>query len=489
MFKKVLFASLSAILLSLAFPKPGLGFLAWFALVPWFFALQKEKPLRAFLLSYLVGLIFFSGTLYWVNYVSGLGFSILVAYLALYFAIFGFLFSINYRQSTISNFLVIPCLWVALEYIRSHLFTGFGWALLGYSQYSVLPLIQISDITGAYGVSFLIVLVNLAIWQTIRKKILFPVFCIFSSLILVLGYGYFKLNQPAQGQDIKVAVVQGNIPQRMKWDPQARDCILQRYLGLTEEAARSRPEIIIWPETSVPGFLEDDPQLLEEISSLSKKIFPSYLLVGTPQEGEQRSIYNSATLLLEGEILQRYDKLHLVPFGEFIPWPQFFSRFSFAGLIGNFSPGEVYTVFSSAFPKADIKFSALICFEDVFAHLARSFVRGGAKILVNMTNDAWFEDSSEPYQHLQASVFRAVENRVNVVRSANTGVSCFINPWGKILGRVSDSFGQDLLVEGEKTQALKIISMPSFYTAFGDIFAWLCLIGIVFSLIRRRRRT
>ena len=483
---------LSAGLLILAFPKPNLGFLAWFALVPWFFAIRNKRPLEAFLLSYLIGLVFFSGIVYWVNYVSSLGFTVLVLYLALYFAVFGLIFSIFNFQFSIFNFFLIPCIWVSLEYIRSHLFTGFSWALLGYSQYRILPAIQISDITGAYGVSFLLVLVNVGICQIIgssqcsavhslQKKIhlkkSFSTFLyVLLPLIIVFGYGYFKLNQPARGQSIKVAVIQGNIPQRMKWDPEARHFILRKYSRLTETAALNRPDIIIWPETSVPGYLEDEPELLKEISSLSRRVFPAYLLVGTPQQGRSRTLYNSATLLFQGKIIERYDKLHLVPFGEFIPWPGFFSRFSFAGLVGNFSRGEDYTVFSLSQTKPKIKFSALICFEDVFGHLARRFRQKGARFLVNMTNDAWFEDSSEPEQHLQASVFRAVENRVNVVRSANTGVSCFIDPQGKILSRVTDSAGRDVLVEGEKTQELKIVSAPSFYTAFGDIFAWLCLI-------------
>ena len=497
----------SAILLILAFPKPDLGFLAWLALVPWFFALQKQKALQAFLLSYLVGLAFFSGILYWVTYVSSLGFAILVCSLSFYFAVFGLLFSINYKRSTINNLFIIPCVWVALEYIRAHLFSGFGWALLGYSQYRNLAIIQISDITGAYGVSFLIVLVNLGIWQVILrlrkkdsfKKAILPVFCTLFSVLLTLGYGYFRLNYRPEGKNIKVAVVQGNIPQWQKWQPQARDFILKRYFSLTEQAARKKPEIIIWPETSVPGYLEDDPELLNRLRSLSKKISPAYLLVGTPQaplnresyltgqEGKARTTYNSATLLLQGKIIQRYDKLHLVPFGEFMPWPGFFSRFSFAGLIGDFSPGENYTVFSLDQTKAKVKFSVLICFEDVFAHLTRNFSQKGAQMLVNMTNDAWFENSSEPYQHLQASVFRAVENRVNLVRSANTGVSCFIDPWGKILSKVSDYLGRDVLVKGEKTQGLKIVSMPSFYAAFGDIFAGLCLIASGFAFLLRRR--
>ena len=480
---------ISALLLILSFPKPNLGFLAWVALVPWLFALQQTKPRRAFLLSYMVGVIFFSGSLYWVTYVSSLGFSILVLYLGLYFAVFGLFFSILNTQYSILNLLFIPCLWVALEYIRSHLFSGFGWALLGYSQYRFLPIIQISDVTGTYGVSFLIVLINVGIWQAmsrLAKKSLYPVLCTLFSVLLVLSYGHFKLNQKPEGKHIKLAVVQGNIPQWQKWDPEARDYILEEYIHLTEQAKADGPDIVIWPETSVPGYLEDDVELRKEISSLSQRISPGYLLVGTPHVGEERKIYNSATLLRQGEIVQRYDKLHLVPFGEFIPWPGFFSRFSFAELIGDFHPGKDYTVFEAG---PGVKLGVLICFEDVFSYLARDFVRKGANILVNMTNDAWFRDSSEPYQHLQASVFRAVENRVPVVRSANTGVSCFISQLGEIEARVTDDSGKDVLVAGQKNHDVYTTGgLSSFYTAYGDIFAWFCIVITLITIVLKVKR-
>lgn len=477
---------LSAIFLTLAFPKPGIAIFAWFALVPWLFALKRQKnPRSAFLLSYLVGLVFFSLTLYWINYVSTLGFVVLMCYLAFYFAAFG-IFIFAFKRFRLLNLVFIPAAWVVLEFVRGHLpILGFNWALLAYSQYLVLPIIQISDITGAYGVSFLIVLVNVGIYQTVslvlenkgqrtEKRFARSIFvlCAFLPVLFSLAYGYFKLFHPIEGQSVKVAVIQGNIPQVQKWDPRFRESILAKYRRLTKEAAFNKPDIIIWPETSVPGFLESEPELLEEISSLSKSIAPSYLLLGTPHEAEGSKIHNSATLLSSGEILQRYDKLRLVPFGEFIPWPEFFSRFSFAGLIGNFSRGDEYTIFGVV---PGVRCNALICFEDVFSDLVRIFVSRGANLAVNMTNDAWFGSSAEPYQHLQSSIFRAVENRVSVVRSANTGVSCFIDPRGRILKRVDDYLGRDIVTEGWASEDLKIGSMPSFYTKHGDIFVYFCI--------------
>jgi len=483
MLLNIILSILSSVLLILCFPKVDFGFLAWIALVPWFLSLRRQKPKNAFLLSYLAGLVFFSGTLYWVNYVTSLGFSILVFSLAFYFGIFGLVFSIKYKHSNIAFLISISSFWVVLEYIRSHLFTGFSWALLGYSQYLNLPVIQFSDITGAYGVSFLLVLVNVGIFQVIdnyHKKVLIKkvLFICLSTLILTLTYGYCKLHQPLNGQKVKIATVQGNIPQKMKWDPQARDYILEQYTFLTEMVSFDDPDLIIWPETSVPGFLEEDLDLLDEIISLSQDIYPTYLLVGNPFVEGRSSLYNNATLLLDDNLIRRYSKVHLVPFGEFMPLPWIFSYFPSSNLIGNFTHGDEYTVFSLSREHQELKFSVLICFEDIFGHLARRFTRGGARFLVNMTNDAWFENSSEPHQHLQASVFRAVENRVNLVRSANTGVSCFIDPKGNIISRVSDDSGCEVMVEGIGSEELEIAPFFSFYTVFGDIFAWLCIVSI-----------
>lgn len=483
----ILLTILSALLLAVSFPRPGWGFLAWVAFLPWFFALQREKdkPLVCFFLSYLAGIVFFFGCLWWVAYVTGIGFVVLALCLGLYFAFFGFLFCLTAAccENKLKTLLLVPCLWVSLEYARSHFLTGFGWALAGYSQYSALPVIQISDITGVYGVSFLVLWVNTGLWMLVEKEGRGAkrgiIFCLVFFPALALGYGYTRLSYcPPEISRVKISTIQGNIPQTMKWDAAAREDILQRYFRLTATAASERPQLIVWPETSVPGFLENDPQMKQRLAELSERISPSALLAGAPFMDEAGRIYNRAALFSQGQIRQHYDKIHLVPFGEFIPWYGFFSRFAFADLIGNFTAGKDWTVFS--FPAADssgtVQAGVLICFEDVFPHLARRFAQRGAQVLINITNDAWFGDSGEPYQHLEASVFRAVENRVNLVRSANTGISCFITPRGEISSRVEDASGRDLLVEGSKTAQLSIVSFPSFYSRFGDVFSWLCVI-------------
>ena len=217
--------------------------------------------------------------------------------------------------------------------------------------------------------------------------------------------------------------------------------------------------------------------LFNNVLSLANEIkIP--LLVGTIAT-EDWKVYNSATLISkEGKIIKRYDKLHLVPFGEYIPLPNIFSFVEdiAPAPIGEFAFGKDYTIFSLD-ENTQITFSVLICFEDVFAYLSRNFVRKGARFLVNITNDAWFKKTVEPYQHLQSSVFRAIENRVWVLRAANTGISCFIDPTGNVISSVQDkTTKEDIFVSGYKTQDVTLENKPSFYLKFGNIFVLCCFV-------------
>lgn len=497
--------ALSAILLILSFPNFNFEFLAWIAFVPLFFAIENKKPLQAFLAAYLAGVIFFFGTVYWLIHVTLPGMIVVVLYLALYFGIFGL--ACNYFLRGVKNYLllaVIPASWVTLELIRSHFMTGFGWNLLGYSQSFTLPIIQIADITGAYGVSFLIVLVNIAIFLTIkevRKKNYYLTPLAIAALIvfICLYYGVSRSRNVFTGEKLKVAVVQGNIPQVKKWDPSFRDDILKKYERLTREAAGERPELIIWPETSVPGFLESEPDLLERVTGLAREIrIP--ILAGTPREDADRkdAYYNSVDLVSEdGKITDRYDKVHLVPFGEYVPLKFLFSFVeNFApSPIGDFSFGKDYKVFGFFIRRSakdesrtvriakKAKFSCLICFEDIFPDLARQFINRGAGFLVNVTNDAWFGRTNAAYQHAQSSVFRAVENRVNVVRAANTGVSCFIDQRGAIADKV-ESGGRATFVDGYKIHEITLAKTRTPYSLYGDVFAYICVLVVVaFTII------
>jgi apolipoprotein N-acyltransferase len=500
--RRNIFLSLfSAILLILSFPNFNIWIVSWFAFVPLFFAMEYKRPLQVFLLSYLTGIIFFLGVIYWLYHVSILGLILLILYLAIYFGLFGlFLSYITHQTSHITQLFFIPSIWVLLEYVRSRLFTGFGWVLLGYSQYLNLPIIQIADITGVWGVSFLVMMVNFSIYELIKKLYLslteerLTVYSLcnylisFIFLLIVLGYGFFRLKEDINGKRLKISVIQGNIPQEIKWEEESKDFILNRYLQLTMRAKEDRAHLIIWPEASYPEVLYCS-ESKEELSRFIEEINIPILLGVVIKD---RDLYFNSAILIElnKEEFQRYDKLHLVPFGEYIPLRKIFGFLETIYPIGDFVRGKKYTLFSLA-PKnlntLKPKFSVLICFEDIFPQVSKEFVKRGADFLINITNDAWFGKTSASYQHLQASVFRAVENRRFVVRCANTGISCFINPKGKIISKVEDN-RRDIFISGYKTEGICLNKENlTFYTRFGDYFVFLCLTIFGYGIILRRR--
>ena len=504
---QIILALASAILLILSFPTFSLEFLAWVGLIPLFFVIENQKPFKAFLIAYLTGVLFFLGTVYWLIHVTLPGMIIVVLYLALYFGFFGLLASHGFSMPNTSFPVFIPALWVVLEWLRSHFLGGFGWCLLGHSQSSNLAIIQVADITGAYGVSFLVALVNVVIFLGIKNfmkgnraliSVAIPLFLIF----ICVSYGIFRLKNIFTGESLKIAIVQGNIPQAKKWDFNFREEILNKYESLTRDSAKEGVDLIIWPETSVPGYLESESALLERITSLVKAI-NTPVLIGSPREDRalKEVYYNSAILFAgDGRVSDRYDKIHLVPFGEYVPFRKIFSFVdNFApSPIGDFTSGKDYTVFKFFIDKKfkdkelirrlvkKVRFSCLICFEDIFPDLTRQFVKKGADLLVNITNDAWFGKTSAPYQHAQSSVFRAIENRVNVVRAANTGLSCFINQKGQIIGAVEVN-GANLFIDGFKMCEITLSETKTFYSTYGDIFAYICIFYTLFYIFNRRR--
>lgn len=284
----ILLFPLSGLLLILSFPPFNVWICAWAAFVPLFFAVRDQKPLKAFLIAYLTGFLFFLGTIYWLIHVTLPGMLVVVAYLALYFGFFGLI--LNYWLLVTDYWLLfsIPAAWTALEWLRAHILTGFGWNLLGYSQSFNLPMIQAADIFGAYGVSFLIVAVNAAIFVSIKnfkgkKEFHIPVIIAAVLTAAAFGYGTYRLNNVFTGERINVAVVQGNIPQDEKWDRHFTDMILNRYDALTRKAALAEKiNLVIWPETSIPGFVEDEEDLSSRMKDLVKGI-DTPLLAGAPR--------------------------------------------------------------------------------------------------------------------------------------------------------------------------------------------------------------
>ena len=486
---------LSAVLLIFAFPKIDLGILGWIGLVPLMLALEGKNSRQAFGLSYLCGIIFFTGTLYWFVYVDILvaliGAPLLILYLSLFFGLFGLIYSYFNRTPLFLKFVALPSAWVVLEWIRANFLTGFGWASLAHSQYKNLYFIQIADLTGIFGISFLMILVNLLGKELILclkkesifsfkqwlSNLFFPVLVI---LIVVLGYGVWRFSSlPNNLSQVKAAVIQGNILQGRKWLPSEWPTIMEEYIFLTKEAAKGNPQMIIWPETAFPGILWEDDAYLDKLKELTIQL--QIPLVFGSVINEDEAYYNSALLISkQGEVAERYDKMHLVAFGEYVPLRSLLPFLSNVVPIGDFTAGEEFTIFP-----APASFSVLICFEDTVSHLSREFVRRGAKILVNITNDAWFEDTKEPFLHLQSAVFRSVENRRTLIRAANTGVSSFIDPLGRIVKTVERQ-GKKTYVSGYAIASMPLNNTLTFYTRFGDVFVYLCMVIVLCGVLLKR---
>lgn len=488
--------SIAAILLILAYPNFNLQFIAWFSLVPLFLALENNNAKQRFVKGYIFGIVFFSGILYWLFFsVSIPGAIVLVLMLSFAPAIFCCLY-LSAERYQIYAIAYVPAAWVLTEYLRTYLFTGFPWALLGYSQSFNIPLIQIANITGVYGVSFLIILVNFGLYLTLRKAphrfyiLIFILALITTSLV----YGERAIRRVYPAQTLRVSVIQGNIPQNIKWDSNYRTFIMDQYKRITKNAiSETMPHLVIWPETSLPGYIEEK-DLHKAISDLAKSE-ETYLLIGT-LHGEGLNAFNSACLISnKGTVLKRYDKIHLVPFGEFIPFEDKFPwiRSSMGRPVGDYIRGKEYTVFKFK-PKETISspevikktdgfysFSCLSCYEDIFPELSRRFVKEGACFLINLTNDAWFGKTSAPYQHLQGSIFRAVENHVPVLRAANTGVSCIIDSNGQIT-KVVKKGKDEIFIDGYATGNISATLMKTFYTRFGDVFSWACIILVLLKI-------
>ncbi len=511
--KDYLKAILSGLLLAFAFPKFNLEFLAWFALVPLLFAIYTGSARRALKLGFVTGLVFYFITLSWVintlvNYgnipmvVSWLILSLLVAYLSLYLGLFAYLINRFSKGHPVNIFLLAPVTWTALEYLRStHSIYGFSWQGLGYSQFQSLPVIQMASITGVYGITALIVLVNAGLfvlihpafgkypaWQNFRKRIAVSTLLF---LLACVGYGKWTLSQvPVYGiPPVQVALIQGNIPQELKWNPAYRNEVLDRYRNLSFKAAVFKPDLMVWPEAVTPFFFGRDASGTEYVIDTVRQT-QTPLVLGSPALKENKpalnkstpQLYNSAYFLSpQGAKLGRYDKIHLVPFGEFVPFRSIlFFIDKMVANIGDFERGDE----AKLFQLGDHGFAVSICFEIIFPDLVRQPVKQGASYLVNITNDAWFGRSAASYQHMSMVAMRAVENRVPIVRAANTGISGSVDAYGRII-EATEIFKEDWIIARIHPQTAE----PGFYSSYGDIFSQVCLVLLpVFAFIGSRSR-
>lgn len=497
---EIILAVISGLFLFLSFPKYGIGSMAWLALIPLFYAVQKSQSAkRALVLGFITGIVGYVGIFYWITYVVVnygylplyLGVIImllLVCYLSIYIALFAagvyFLRGKNYFC------LAAPALWVCLEYLKSYLFTGFPWENLGYSQYLNTYFIQFTDIFGVFGLSFVIVAVNSVIFTFLIKKtksVFVSALAVFLILISVYIYGYFRIENVRKAMNdaagMEVSLVQGNIDQSVKWDELSQSKILNTYLDLSIQNPPKAGGLIVWPETALPFNYQQDSFMREQVNNLPKETKSWFLFgaVNFMRSKQGTSFLNSAYLLSpEGTIEGRYDKVHLVPYGEYVPMRTLFPFIKkLTEGIADFSSGETYQPLFME----DKKMGVLICYEGILPHAARIYKNKSADLLVNITNDAWFGPTSAPYQHFSMALFRAVETRLYMIRAANTGISGIVDPTGRIVSQ-TDIFEADAL-RGN----VKFIKIETFYARHGDIFVVVCfIICVIFIILNWRRR-
>ncbi len=526
--RSLVLAGASGLFLPLSFPKSDLGLLAWIALVPLHWALDGKTKTQAFWIGWLSGTIAFTGMMAWVvtamntygkvPLVISYGLMMLLtSYLGLYVGIYSA--GAVWFRTLIPRYglFAIPCLWVTLELIRTYVLSGLPWGLLGYSQYRQIEMIQIADHMGVYGVSFLIVLVNVALAEFLSW--LMPLFRGFrpaklpwelaamAALLVTLSweYGFATLSgapfSDIPRSSISVGVVQPNVDQAVKWDTAYREETFARFDRLTEQLGRAT-DLVIWPEAATPFVFEREPVYQLQLIALANRA-QAPILFGSPAlrfyPDRRPYLLNSAYLLSpDGQLLGRYDKHHLVPFGEYIPFKSSFLFFldKLVEGIGDFEAGTGPTVLTLT-PKPrsaatgmtgtmprPIHFGVAICYEVIFPNLVRQFAENGAEFLVTVTNDAWFGSSSAASQHFSMVVFRSVENHLAFARSANTGISGFIDPFGHIVEATP------IFTEQAVKATMQVWRPRTFYSRHGDVFAYgcviICALLCLFSLFRTK---
>jgi apolipoprotein N-acyltransferase len=497
-------SALSGVLLTVGFPALQFHHATWVALIPLFFALRGKGAKDALFLGYVCGLFHNFTVLFWIRYVihhyGGLPFPVaisilllLCAYLAVYPACFAF-FAQWWKPRPLLWTFGLPCVWVVLEFVRAYAVTGFPWANLGYTQTPFSHLIQFADITGVYGVGWLVVLGNTVLMACIDRgrSLMRPVMsltALAACILAALVYGTVRVKEVAQLQEktvpFQVAVVQGNIDQSQKWNPAFQQETLRRYRELSLKAASGDPvpELLVWPETAVPFFYGTDEKLTTQLTGIFQEIGKP-LLFGSPAvtrvNGEMR--FQNRAYLVDGNALTlgKYAKQHLVPFGEYVPLQKllfFVNRL--VEFAGDFVPGAE----SSPIPLHGQSLGVLICYEGIFPELAREAVSRGATAFVNITNDAWYGPTSAPYQHMEIARWRAIEFRRPLIRAANTGISTLVDAAGNLCGTIA------LNQQGYLACGVRPVKVKTFYAEWGNLFVWLCVLatglGVLICLRRK----
>jgi apolipoprotein N-acyltransferase len=504
----LLLALLSGVLLALSFPKFGHPAAAWLALTPLVVAIARGRPgaRRAFALGWIAGAVAFTGTLYWLvetmttfgglsTPLAVVAAGLLVAYLSLFPAAFALILARLLTTFGLAALAIAPAAWVATELGRQYVWDGFPWTLLGSSQVTVLPIAQLASVVGVYGLSLLLAATAAAAAYVVvapggRRWVVAGGTA--ALVALCAGWGAARLQRSSlvtSGVPVRVAVLQGNVLQKDKEAAYLGDHamaaeIMRRYLEMSRRAVAAGATFVIWPESSTPFFFERDLAWGATIRRLAQETGAT-LLVGSDQieplktvpltEKAQVRLYNAAFLVKpDGSVGAVYRKMHLVPFGEYVPLQDLFY---FVGpiveAVSAFSPGTDPV----QLPVAGHTVSTAICYEVIFPSLIRRFVADGSELLTTITNDAWYGRSSAAYQHWEQASMRAIEGGRYLARAANTGISGFVDPYGRVLARA------DLFVEALLIEDLRFITARTIYSRIGDLAAWLSLALVAAALL------
>lgn len=480
-FRKIVLPALSGLLTGLSFNCSGLTLLTWFSLIPFIHSLSKSTLKEGILFGGVFSLVYYGTAIFWLTNVTRLGFIILLFYLSLFYILFSF-FGRYYLNRPFAAF-TLPALWVILEFLKENIGSGFGWANLGYSQYRNLYLIQVADLGGEKLVSFLILAWNVVIWELIfrrrRRMTIGKLLILFSIIFGCFGYSLYRLSNSvkevgtfsAESADfLKVALVQPNIPQELKWEPAASDRIISRLEALAQQAPQD--SLVVLPEAAWPFSIDkDNAGILERfVRDINKDI----LIGAAIKEGEK--FYNAALYFdRRGRLLGSYRKIKLVPFGEYVPLRGLFGFIGVLNSLGDMSPGKI----PERFVYQGKKFSVLICFEDTFPNYVAEVSRGN-DFLINITNDAWFKGEPESGQHFGIMTFRAIENRIPIVRDSNTGISGWVSAYGRAEMLTAD--GRNVFFSGLESFNISLNGKKSFYNKYGEFFPLLCvviLLGVI----------
>ncbi|HEX5000203.1 MAG TPA: apolipoprotein N-acyltransferase [Terriglobia bacterium] len=484
----------SGTLVALSLPKADWYPLAWIALVPLFVVLASPMPLRrAALAGYAAGLAYYAGTCYWITGTmvtyGGLGslaaFGVAALFClshAFYFALFGLAVAALCRRYGARALAVAPSLWVAMELVRGYFpLGGFPWMLSGYALVPYAGILQIATWTGVFGLSFIIAAVNASLAYMLLKND--RRFAIAPVLAVLIAWLAPAPAESSSGDAVDVRLVQPDIALNQRWQPQEYARLLDRLISLSVDSAPRAPDathLIVWPETPAPFALADDPEFRRLAERIAVQSGGYFLLGYLDSIGEAPS--NSAALLdPAGHVVSRYDKIRLVPFGEYVPMKDLlFFAGKLVEQVGDFAPGSRLTVSNIG----KHRLATVICYESIFPDFSRKFVREGAELLVIITNDEWFGSSSAPFQHLRMGVMRAVENRRYVVRVANSGITAIIDPYGRVVSRAPR--GEIATLDG----VARFRSELTFYARYGDVFAVVnvvaaLLVGVAAAVSRR----